>query len=129
MVRNRGGTGPTSNRLVANRENETLAFGSYDAADGARATDTPGYHSRHNNWKLNISDENFRVLVNEVLAQHYVGKRQYQINKILVKEIGCPDVLKSLDLNWIMKQPAYDKIAKQAHSKYLSTLPGIQRRR
>lgn len=129
MARNRGGTGPTGSELKRNRRRETLAFGSYDAADGSPTTDAPGYHSRNNLWKTNISEEDFKTLLNEVLSQHYRGKRRYLIAASLADKIGCPKELTSSDLTWMKLQATYERIARQAHSEYLLTLVGNQRRR
>ena len=120
--RRQGGTGPTASPMKVDRVRETIGFTTRDEADGARVTSAPSYYERHERWKQNLSEEDYKALIKCILLQHYKGARFYKISKDLVQKLKCPSSLQNSDLNWLKKWHGYDFYAKQVHSQYLATL-------
>ena len=120
--RKRGGTGPTGSIMTINYGSGNVAFTTPDAADGARVTSAPSYYERHERWKQNLSEEDYKALIKCILLQHYKGARLYKISNDLVQKLKCPSSLQNSDLNWLKKWHGYDFYAKQVHSQYLATL-------
>ena len=117
-----GGTGPTASAMKADRVRGTIGFTTHDEADGARVTNAPSYYERHERWKRNLSEEDYKSLIKSILIQHYQGARLYRINNELVRKLKCPYTLQNSDFNWLKKWHGYDFYAKQVHSQYLATL-------
>jgi len=120
--RRQGGTGPTASPMKVDRVRGTIGFTTRDEADGARVTNAPSYYERHERWKQNLSEEDFKALIKCILIQHYQGARLYRINNDLVQKLKCPSTLQNSDLNWLKKWHGYDFYATQVHSQYLATL-------
>lgn len=117
--RRKGGTGPTGSPMKVDRVRGTIGFTTRDEADGARVTNAPSYYERHERWKRNLSEEDFKALLWSVLMQHHHDKRSYDIPPELVRKISCPPKLTTTDLRWLQKQKGYNFIAKQVHSSFL----------
>ena len=117
-----GGTGPTASAMKVDRVRGTIGFTTHDVADGARVTNAPSYYERHERWKRNLSEEDYKSLIKIILIQHYQGARLYRINSELVRKLKCPYTLQNSDFNWLKKWHGYDFYAKQVHSQYLATL-------
>jgi len=117
-----GGTGPTASAMKVDRVSGTIGFTTHDEADGARVTNAPSYYERHERWKRNLSEEDYKSLIKSILIQHYQGVRLYRINSELVRKLKCPYTLQNSDFNWLKKWHGYDFYAKQVHSQYLATL-------
>jgi len=117
-----GGTGPTASAMKVDRVRGTIGFTTHDEADGARVTNAPSYYERHERWKRNLSEEDYKSLIKSILIQHYQGVRLYRINNELVRKLKCPYTLQNSDFNWLKKWHGYDFYAKQVHSQYLATL-------
>ena len=120
--RKQGGTGPTGSIMKINYGSGNVGFTTPDEADGARVTSAPSYYERHERWKQNLSEEDYKALIKCILLQHYKGARFYKISKDLVQKLKCPSSLQNSDLNWLKKWHGYDFYAKQVHSQYLATL-------
>ena len=99
--RRRGGTGPTGSPMKVDRVRGTIGFTTRDEADGARVTSAPSYYERHERWKQNLSEEDYKALIKCILLQHYKGARLYKISKDLVQKLKCPSSLQNSDLNWL----------------------------
>lgn len=119
--RRQGGIGPTSSLMKVNKGG-SVGFTSPDPADGARPTTAPSYYQRHERWKQNLSEEDFKSLVRCVLLQHYKGARSYRIKQDLVIKLKCPETFQKSDLNWLKQWSGYNFFAKQVHSQYLASL-------
>ena len=122
MSKRSGGIGPTGSRLIRDGRSGTVKFTTYDPAEGARNTNAPSFHQKHEVWKKSISSETFKQLLCEVLQQHFRGNHQFRISKELARRINCPDVLSINDLNWMKTNDGYEKIFLQEKSKYLVDL-------
>lgn len=118
--RRRGGTGPTGSPMKVDRVRGTIGFTTRDEADGARVTKAPSYYERHERWKRNLSEEDFKALLWCILPQHFDGKLRYSVAPELAQKLSCPKVLASADLRWLQHQHGYEFIAKQVHSRYLA---------
>ena len=124
--RRQGGTGPTASPMKVDRVRETIGFTTRDEADGARVTSAPSYYERHERWKQNLSEEDFKSLLWCILPQHFKNKTSYKIDSALVQKIKCPDIFSSAELRWLKQQKNYDLIRKQVHSNYLYQLLNSQ---
>ena len=102
--RRRGGTGPTGSPMKVDRVRGTIGFTTRDEADGARVTSAPSYYERHERWKLNLSEEDFKALLWCILPQHFKHKTSYKIDSALVQKIKCPDTFSSAELRWLEQQ-------------------------
>ena len=120
--RKRGWTGPTGSIMTINYGSGNVGFITPDPAYGARVTSAPSYYERHERWKQNLSEEDYKALIKCILLQHYKGARLYKISEDLVQKLKCPSSLQNSDLNWLKKWHGYDFYAKQVHSQYLATL-------
>lgn len=120
--RRQGGTGPTASLMKVDRVAGTIGFTTRDEADGARVTKAPSYYERHERWKQNLSEEDFKALLWCILPQHFNNKTSYKIDSCLVQKIKCPDTFSSAELRWLQQRENYDLIRKQVHSNYLYQL-------
>ena len=118
--RRQGGTWPTASPMKVDRGRGTLGFKTRDEADGARVTNAPNYYERHERWKQNLSEEDFKALLWCILPQHFNGKLKYSVAPHLAHELSCPEVLATAELRLLQNQDGYEFIAKQVHSRYLA---------
>ena len=120
--RSRGGIGPTSSPMKVNRKSGAVGFSTHDPAHGEPSTNAPSYYERHERWRQNLCEEDFKALIKCILIQHYKGVRSYRINDELVQKLKCPHTLQNNDLNWLKQWHGYDFYARQVRSQYLANL-------
>lgn len=75
--RSRGGTGPTASLMTVDRGRGTVGFTARDEADEARDTNAPSFYERHERWKQNLSEEDFKAPIWYILPQHFNNKTSY----------------------------------------------------
>ena len=112
--------------MKVDRVRGTIGFTTHDEADGARVTSARSYYERHEIWKQNLSEEDFKALLWCILPQHFNNKTSYKIDSALVQKIKCPGTFSSARLRCLKRRKNYDLIRKQVHSNYLYQLLNLQ---
>ena len=90
--------------MKVDRVRGTVGFKTRDEADEARDKNAPSFYERHERWKQNLSEEDFKVLIWYILPQHFNNKTSYKIDTALVYRIKCSDTFTSAELRWLKRR-------------------------